>query len=555
MKRRQLLSHLHCGEDGERPLWRAAPNWQIEGNTRYLVSRAPVGGWQDRRDKKGAAKMSLIIPDLATKLISDALGTKDGWPGRDGRNFSLTVTSEAAIAVAEFLEQSPQPRTETEAKRRTDALQVLKNTEARIRENLSQRIDDSDLEVWHYSMGLAAIANIRLLLNRDGLPLEAPDKAFIAALVQKIKIVAPDNPTGTGQIGSAWAFLRAMELLRRTRLAANHDEPLWAVLGEANDRTSLIGELAILENTLREQVLAHPITDDVSSYVAIVELDIAVSALKTVGATSQKRQYTNAKTRISEGLARLQSTLADHPIDTEFPLEKFDFDGDQSSETYVVIAGPTIVSSLAFALESGDYFNLENKQSAMSYFYSAIKTLSDEIDGGRFWGYGPSHCLRVLAEIQANKRDSDAALDALRGLRTATSLHGKDAARLHELEQYLVRSPLVFGKPGGRSFVAFSPRPLIWTCGLLLAIFIAITAFESRGMPWVVGILSAIPVCLTILLVFWNSYADLKRYPELPSGGKSSLKVFFLVGFFGILSGLAGIIDLILNLAEGNRVP
>lgn len=386
------------------------------------------------------------VPNGSHQLVSELLKQAlpgGGWSGR-GDNASITVTSEAILALAEHIEQTPVPGKEEEKKKREEQINTLTKSIGIVLTELNNR-DESDLDVVNCAMGLAAYCQYRVLGLRESITLLDPDKALISKLL-KVMVSSQPDPS-TADIGVIWAYLRAVQFVRRTRFAVE-DQALWDLLSNADQSGHSFGNVLSRADSVTRAVLSRvqAVTD---GYKAAVVMDIAVEALRSKLRGADRTNAIEAATTCLDCVFQLLESVSPRG---EFPIHFFEGPRDPDSSPYVVVTEATLLNCFAFLLHRetdvpGPSLTDEERTRVQLYFYMAAAQLDEIIRSNRLWGYGPAHCIRVLSEIQLNDRDAAQAKEVL--LREA---HTRNAARfrgdfVREVADFLDRSPTRIGSP------------------------------------------------------------------------------------------------------------
>lgn len=484
--------------------------------------------------------MSFGIDELSRRILNGSL-TSGGWPSMSEKaNASLTVTSEMILALTEFLEYSKNPASETERATREEATQKIEKALEIVLSDLTKRIDAPDLSIWHFSMTLAATANARAFFLREGKPPAKLDSLLFQRILEKI-----DNLKDhlSDDLGIRWAYLRAIELITRTEHAPNKDQDLWEII--ANDVKNFSKSAA----TIRNNILRSGIEDKTPYEIAIIA-DICVDTLKN---SSNPAEYSRAKEVLLNAIRKIQESIGyESETSMAFPIYKFLPDGTdpkyQDTNQYRVVTTATLASTFSFVIREKILASSCEALEMYANFYSIVHSLHTQIHQGMLWGYGPAHCLRTLAEIQINKRDSDAALEILRlaqkERRTSNEEKNKRLAHDKSLRDQYESCFLIFGQPESKYFAMCSPRMSL----VLFFLFVFLTVIMWINSDLIKNrteFFIFIPLLIAFFLLLWGIYATrIEDYKKAGATQRVAITLVFLLSLWGIIGSGASIFGL-----------
>jgi hypothetical protein len=462
-----------------------------------------------KADEETSISMTYGSSELAERLISQSQ-QGGGWPGRSYQP-SVTVTSEAILALIEYLEQLPLPNTE---QNRNTIAEINNLIDRSMKKVISLVAAKGDLDVPNSMLSLAAYCAYRVHSIRAGFDEEDINHAFLSKTINHLK----DSPTSESwEIGKVWAYIKGIDLFNRS-ITSKVDTKIESALTSPVDFLSF---LKLSSSSLRKAVLSKYINDPLDSYSAAVVMDISFSTIYLDGVDEISKS--EAVKCLRKALQHVLNDLRDFKVGEVFPGRKFD--PPSNGDGYRVVTRATLLANLGKLIDS-DVVRLSHgeKQRLRIVFYCMVDGLPNLLNVSNLKPFDVSHCLRSLSEAQINARDARSVMEFL----IESQNHVVSDQDAYDFAQEIRSGNVIKFGEAKENFLAVTPAVYTRIMVPLLLTFLAQFFLIKFGYPGWALILAVVWLPILGLPIAFSVWANTQKYHSLSRAEKRVRLLHFI---------------------------
>jgi hypothetical protein len=401
--------------------------------------------------------MDFGYEDLVNQLRSTT-HPSGGWRGRTARP-SITVTSEALLALFEHLETIPFPTDHAQKEEYEQLNRSIDEAASFILTETGTRRDE-ELDPPNHALSLAAYCGYRAHVTRMGGDPGVVRSEFVHKALRALsKLLLSEFASETGP---CWAVIKGIDNVWRTYLEGK-DHALVAVLADSSAPS--IAMVQATTDVLKMQVFGMTTTRTIDAYSSAIVLEMCITTLLLSPAKHVDLPLVQRVQRSC--ISTIETALRGHRASRPFPYALFN--ANLRPGEYRVVIKASLLYSFGVLIERPEFlYDLADQENIQLWFYSLADFVRNEKPAGGRPSFEAAHCLRAITQVHINERDLTAVMTLMRERERRRNLT-PDAERMAEV--FIARPPVLFGSIE-KEFICGSAR-LYFGClvGLVVLLY------------------------------------------------------------------------------------